>query len=141
MDCQKLQFCPRQALSDPPGGIDAVKERHRDSQDDEVGFKAESRIDQRSAVADRAHDLVMRFEDLPEPLQSQKVLVSQQNTRAFHEYELHHMRSISERSIGGYYYADSIFVVAAPGHAFEGRQTEKKSQMLMTGQRDSRRIA
>src|SRR5262249_41119291 len=67
-----------------PRRVDAVQERHRDVDDDDVGPQFDRGRHQRAAVRHRADDVALVGEQLLERLEQQRVIVGEQDAWAAH---------------------------------------------------------
>jgi hypothetical protein len=71
------QLHGRQALSDLQGGVDPIQKRHRDVEDNQVRFQAESRIHESAPIRNCPDAFQMGFEKSPKSFESQRMVVGQ----------------------------------------------------------------
>ena len=75
----------RAELLDLPSRVEAVQERHRDVEDDDVRLEPLRFGHERASVGDRADDLAFGRQQLLERAEKKMVVVGQQNASTWHD--------------------------------------------------------
>ena len=89
---RNTSFASRGLLLDLARGFEAVQERHRDVQDDDVGLELLGGVDEGPPVGDLADDVVVSREQFLEGAEEERVIVGEQNSRSTHAQALYPVR-------------------------------------------------
>ena len=81
---QEHQLHVPRPLLDLTSGLEAVQQRHRDVEDDDVGLELLGGGDEGPSVGDLTDDVALGRQQLLERAEQQRVIVGQQHTRSTH---------------------------------------------------------